>query len=192
MTVAWELRPLGADLAADFERVTRLSGAEAAKCLCTAAFVPYWKDPSLARPCRERILAAGPRDGYLAYDGGEAVGWAQAAPRDALPYYRERSRAVDAGPDVFAVTCLLLVPRLRRQGLAHELLRLVLDDLRHVGARAIHAFACRYREEEDTSGSVEFPEGLCLRAGLPLLEDHPTRPMYGWLRPSARTGTGDG
>jgi len=177
--VALELRSLSADTSADFERIVRDAGADAAQCLCTAAYVRFWEDPSLARPCRDRILAEGRSDGFLLHEDGAAIGWCQAAARDTMPYYRDRSRAVDARPGVFAVTCLLLLPAVRRRGLSRELLRMVLDELRRGGARAIHAFPCRYGEDEDTSESIEFPERLCQRAGMALLQDHRIRPLYG-------------
>jgi len=174
-----ELRPYGVDTARDFEEVVRRAGEEASKCLCTAAYVPYWKDPSLARPCRERILAESRTDGYVAYADGAPVGWCQVAPLDSLPYYRERGREADAGPHVHAVTCLLVVPETRGRGLAHEILALVLDELRARGVRRVQAFPCRYGPDEDVSGGVELPESVCLRAGMTLLADHAMRPLYG-------------
>src|SRR5258706_12517535 len=108
--MARELRPLDAATAADFEGVVARAGGEARICLCTAAYVRYWEDHSLARPCRDRLLAEGRSDGFLLYEDGAAVGWCQAAPREGMPYYLERSRKADPGPGVHAVTCLLVVP----------------------------------------------------------------------------------
>jgi GNAT superfamily N-acetyltransferase len=173
------LRVLDAATAPDFDEVMRRAGGEAARCLCMAAFAPVWQVPSLARTCRERLLEEGRSDGYLLYDGETPVGWCQAAPCDELPLFAARSREVDGGPDVYAVTCLVLVPEIRGRGNAHELLRLVLADLRIRGARRIHAFACRYGPGEDTTEFVEFPEHLCRRARMTVLQEHPTRPMYG-------------
>jgi GNAT superfamily N-acetyltransferase len=178
-SMPFALRALDAATSPDFDDVMRRAGGAAARCLCTSAYVPAWQHPSLARPCRDRLLEDGRSDGYVLYDGDEPVGWCQAAPCDELPHFAARSREVDDGPDVYAVTCLVLVPEARRRGNAHDLLRLVLDELRRRGARRVHAFACRYGPREDTSEFIEFPESLCRRAGMTLLQEHPTRPMYG-------------
>jgi hypothetical protein len=42
----------------------------------------------------------------------------------------------------------------------------------------VQAFACRYRDDEDTTSFIEFPESLCRRAGMTLEHDHPMRPIY--------------
>jgi len=173
------LRALDAATSPDFDDVMRRASGAAARCLCTAAYVPSWQHPSLARPCRERLLEEGRSDGYLLYDGEAPVGWCQAAPRDDLPQFAARSHGIDPGPGVFAVTCLVLVPEARRRGTSPEFLRLVIDELRRRGARSVHAFAHRYGPGEDTSEFVEFPESLCPRAGMTLLQEHATRPMYG-------------
>jgi GNAT superfamily N-acetyltransferase len=151
---------------------------EAAKCLCTAAYVEAWNDPSLARPCRDRMLAEGRSDGFLLYRDGAAVGWCQAARRDDLPLL-VRGRGLPPDPDVWAISCLVLVPEAKGLGLSHEWIRLVLEALRERGVRRVQAFACRYRPGEDTTTFVEFPESLCGKAGMALEQDHPMRPIYG-------------
>lgn len=165
--------------AGHFRSVVARVGGDAAVCLCTAAFVASWRDASLAAPCRERLLVEGPSDGFLLYRDGSPVGWCQAAPRESMPHYRDRSRAADPDPGTVAVTCLLLVPEVRRQGFAHLLLASVLGELRRRAVPRVHAFACRYGTDEDTSTHIEFPESVARRAGMTLLADHPMRPLYG-------------
>ena len=80
---------------------------------------------------------------------------------------------------MWAISCLVLVPEAKGQGLSHALLRLVLEELRGRGVRRVQAFACRYRPDEDTTAFVEFPEGLCRKAGMTLEQDHSMRPLYG-------------
>jgi GNAT superfamily N-acetyltransferase len=176
--VTLRLEPVGRHRAADLRSVLERASPEARACLCTAAFVESWRDASLAGPCRERLLEEGPPDGFLLYRDGAPIGWCQAAPRDALPLL-VRGRGLAPDPDVWAISCLALVPEARGRRLSHDLLRLVLDELRRRGVRRVHAFACRYGEDEDTSTFVEFPESLCRRAGMTLEHDHPMRPIYG-------------
>jgi GNAT superfamily N-acetyltransferase len=146
------------------------------------AHVESWKDPSLARPCRDGILD----DGFLLYRDGSPVGWCQAAPRDRLPLvWRGRGLAPDA--TVWAISCMVLAPEAKGQGIAHRFLKLVLDELRRRDVRRVQAFACRYGPGEDTSTFVEFPESLCRKAGMALEQDHPMRPVYGLaLNPPTR------
>jgi len=172
------LRPLDSSLGADFRSVVGRASPDAGRCLCTAAYVESWKDEALASPCRERILASGRSDGFLLYRGAEAIGWCQAARRDDLPLV-VRGRNLAADPDVWAISCLVLVPEARGQGSCHTFIRLVLDELRGRGVRKVQAFACRYGPDEDTSAFIEFPESVCRKAGMALEQDHPMRPIYG-------------
>jgi GNAT superfamily N-acetyltransferase len=183
MTLA--IRTLDATRAADFRSVMERANPEARKCLCTSAYVETWKDPSLAAPCRERMLREGRTDGFLLYDGGKAVGWCQAAPRDGLTMLL-RGRNLAADPAMWAISCLVLVPEAKGRGLSRKLLRLVLDELRRRGVTRVQVFACRYGPDEDTSAFIELPESLCTEAGMVLGHDHPMRPIYGLtLRPGA-------
>jgi ribosomal protein S18 acetylase RimI-like enzyme len=178
VTVALELHALDASRAGDFLALLSRANPEAARCLCAAAYVETWKDPALARPCRDRMFAAGRSDGFLLYRRGVAVGWCQAAPRDSLTNL-VRGRGLPPDPASWAISCLVLAPEAKGQGLAHELLRLVLGELSRRGVLRVQAFACRYGPDEDTSTFVEFPESLCRKAGMSLEHDHPMRPIYG-------------
>lgn len=172
------LEPLDASRARDFHAVLERGGAESRKCLCSAPYVEYWKDPSLARPCREALFADGRTDGFLLYRDGAPVGWCQVAPRDTMPLLL-RGRDLPPEPGVWAIQCLVVVPEARGQGLSHELFGRVLNELRRRGVRRVQAFAYRYAPDEDTSTFVEMPESLCRKAGMALEHDHPMRPVYG-------------
>jgi GNAT superfamily N-acetyltransferase len=176
MTLA--IRTLDATRAADFRSVMERANPEAAKCLCTAAYVETWKDPSLAAPCRERMLREGKADGFLLYEDGKAAGWCQAAPRDGLTML-VRGRNLPPDPAMWAISCLVLVPEARGRGLSRKLMALVLDELLRRGVARVQVFACRYGPDEDTSTFVELPESLCTKAGMSLEHDHPMRPIYG-------------
>ncbi len=173
------IRPLDRARAADFRHLLARANPEAARCLCTASYVETWKDPSLAAPCRERMLQAGVSDGFLLYDGERAVGWCQAAPRDGL-LNLVRGRKLSPDPAIWAISCMVLVAEAKGKGLSREFLHLVLDELRRRGVTRVQVFACRYGPDEDTSTFVELPESLCTRAGMTLEHDHPMRPIYGF------------
>jgi len=174
------IEPLDAAREADFRRVLSRAGPESRQCLCAAAYVEAWKEPSLAAACRERMFAEGRSDGFLLYRGARVVGWCQATPRDSLGLL-VRGRNLTPDPAVWAISCLVLVPEAKGKGLSHRLLRLVLDELRERGVRSVQAFPCRYGKDEDTSTFVEFPESVCREAGMALEHDHPMRPVYGLL-----------
>ncbi|HEX5136595.1 MAG TPA: GNAT family N-acetyltransferase [Planctomycetota bacterium] len=171
------LRPLDAAHVADFHAVLGRANAEARACLCTAAYVETWKDPTLAAPCRARMLREGTSDGFLLYEDGRAVGWCQAAPRDTLVNL-VRGRGLAPDPSVWAISCLVLAPEAKGRGLSRDLLKLVLAELARRGVVRVQVIACRYGPDEDTSGFVELPESLCRKAGMALAHDHPMRPIY--------------
>jgi GNAT superfamily N-acetyltransferase len=179
LTGRLSLRPLDASTAPDFHEVLARAGPESARCLCTAAYVECWKDPALAPPCRDAILAEGRSDGFLAYAAGVPVGWCQAAPRDGL-LHLVRGRRLPPDPSAWAISCVVVVPEARGKGLSHELLRLVVAELRQRRVPRVQVFACRYGPGEDTSAFVELPESLCRKAGMAIEQDHPTRPLYGF------------
>jgi len=172
------LEPLDASRAADFYAVLGRANPESRRCLCSGPYVEYWNDPSLARPCRERMFREGRSDGFLLYRDGEAVGWCQAAPRETMPLLL-RGRDLPPERDVWAIQCMVLAPEATGQGLSHELFRRVLEELSRRGVRRVQVFAYRYGPDEDTSTFVELPESLCRRAGMTLEHDHPMRPVYG-------------
>ena len=171
------LHPLDTSRARDFRAVMQ-ANAEAARCLCTAVYVEYRKDKGLATACRERMLGEGRSDGFLLYRDGAPIGWCQAAPRDGLPLL-VRGRGLAPDPALWAISCMVLVPEAKGQGLSREFLRMVLEELARRGVPRVQVFAYRYAPDEDTSTFVELPETLCRKAGMTLEHDHPMQPIYG-------------
>ena len=77
----------------------------------------------------EALALAGTPVGILAYHQGEPVAWCSVAPREsyaALERYRALPRIDDADA-VWAVTCLFVDRRFRRQGLTCALLKAAVD-----------------------------------------------------------------
>jgi GNAT superfamily N-acetyltransferase len=174
------VKRISPDLSEDFYRLhSAKNGAD--WCFCAAWSLPDWegwgqRTAGQNRAVRETLLRADEPDGYLLYLDGEAIGWCQCLRRDRLPKLRA-AYGLEPDETAWAVTCILLAPRLRGQGLGHALLGLVLDDLRRRGIRRVEAFPRRgtgLPPEDVWTG----PEGLFTRAGFHLERDDPHRPLY--------------
>ena len=114
------------------------------QCWCTAWWVPTWEAYSANsaddnRLVRDNLFARGVHDGYLAYAAGAPVGWMQVGPRDDRPKVAE-SFDLPPGPDIWAVSCFIVLAPYRGRGLAHEFLASVLDDLRARGVGLVEAY----------------------------------------------------
>lgn len=162
------LRRLGAALSADFLAIMRQSSEESAQCLCTAY---HGAAPADAPACRERLLAHAP-DGYLLYLDARPVAWCQCAPWDSFAVFSRQPR-----PGSWIITCVVIPPDARGQGLCHALLRLVLEDLKSRGVR--HVLACAHRLGPNYSSPLpELPESACVKAGMTLEHDDAECPRY--------------
>ena len=164
---------------ADFYRV---HGAECGAdwCRCVAWWVPTWEgwgertaQENLA--LREELFDRGEHDGYLLYADGEPVGWCQVGPRDRLAKLVGQM-ALEPDPEVWAVTCFVVAPRLRRRGLAARLLDGVLADLRARGVRCVEAYPKR-GADLDAGELWTGPEGLYARKGFREVRDAAPRPV---------------
>jgi GNAT superfamily N-acetyltransferase len=134
---------LSAEHKADFYRV---HGCEnnTGWCFCAAWRVPSWdgwgeRTGVENRIVRERLFEQGIYDGYLLYVKDEPVGWCQAGLRDVYPKLL-KTYSLSPDPSIWAVTCFLLVPRLRGKGLANLMLTKILNDLRRRGAKKVQVF----------------------------------------------------
>lgn len=127
----------------DFFRV-HCDAAGTGWCYCTAWWVPTWEGfadrrDADNRALREALFARGEDDGYLLYEGGEPLAWAQVGPRDRLAkLVTQYELAPD--PGAWAVSCLTVLPARRGEGLAKALVAGVLADLAARGATAVEAF----------------------------------------------------
>ncbi len=165
---------------ADFFQV-HSAACEADWCFCTAWWVPTWSgwgDRTAAenRALRQDLFDRGEYDGYLLYAGGQPAGWCQCGPRDRLA---KLVRQFDLKPDpqVWAITCLLLAPERRGQGLARRFLQAILRDLQDRGVEKVQGFP--RRGDELSAGEVwTGPERLFQGAGFSIERDDPRRPIY--------------
>jgi GNAT superfamily N-acetyltransferase len=169
-----DLQPLTPARAADLEALLAASGEDPCACRCTAYHGAGGERPEAARTCRERIGRESPPDGYLLYEDGGAVAWAQCAPWRSCAALRARA---PQEPDAWALTCVVVAPDRRGRGLAHALVRAVVARLREEGAGRLYAFAHRLGPTY-SSPLPELPESVCAAAGLRLVRDDPECPLY--------------
>jgi GNAT superfamily N-acetyltransferase len=107
-----------------------------------------WQHTRVAdnRDALRRQADDGPPPGVLGYLDGVPSGWCAVAPRADLARLLASPKTRAAGlpdpqdPTVWAVTCFVVVPRARRQGLAAVLLGAALDLAREHGAATVEAY----------------------------------------------------
>jgi GNAT superfamily N-acetyltransferase len=180
-----EVLPLGPDRLRDFYQVhSRANNAD--WCYCTAWWVPTWEgwgDRTQAenRSLREELFARGQFDGYLLYADGKATGWCQVGPRDRLQKLCQAYQ-FSPNPGIWAITCFLLSPARRGQGLARLMLQEVLEDLGRRGVTFVQAYP---RKGEGLSAGEVWTgtPALVRAAGFTMIQDDPRRPVYQWERP---------
>jgi GNAT superfamily N-acetyltransferase len=129
----------------DLVGLFRVSG-DSASCWCAWFRLPnkaYSAAGTVQRRERLQGLVEGDqRPGLLAYLGGEAAGWVSVVPRREL----ERIEPPDQGPTgadegpVWAITCFVVRPGRRRQGVAGALLDAAIDHARDRGAAIVEAY----------------------------------------------------
>lgn len=149
-------------------------------CFCTGWWVPTWagwgdRSAEDNRALREALFARGEYDGYLLYVDGTPAGWCQVGPRDRLAKLATQF-ALEPDPTTWAITCFLIQPDQRGQGLAAYLLGEVLADLRARGVARLEAFPKR-GADLDALDMWNGPEAMFLRAGFTVVQDDPVRPM---------------
>ena len=150
------------------------------RCFCVAWWVETWEDWSQRsasdnRRLRDDLIAAGTFDGYLAFDGAQAVGWCQALPRDRL---KKIGRQFDLPREdgTWAIGCFFIHPEHRRRGIARQLLQALIEDLPRRGARQVEAYPKRVSNAE--AGDLwNGPEALFRAFGFETLKDDPLRPV---------------
>jgi ribosomal protein S18 acetylase RimI-like enzyme len=123
---------------------------EWAKCYCHYYEVPVavsW--PSFDGPANRDAMAAriasGEMDGFLAYAGGDVVGWVNAQPYHKLVHACARLK-IAAPPlpvpahDAAAIVCFVTAPEWRRRGVARALLEGALANFAARGIQVVDAF----------------------------------------------------
>ena len=122
-----------------------LDGSGEQGCWCQAWRGLDAKALSRGRPrtelLREQMRGGPPAPGYIAYLGGEPVGWVGVAVRTETPRLI-RSRTIPAVDDlpVWSIGCFRIRPGYRRRGVASALLQGVVEAAGRAGAPGVEAY----------------------------------------------------
>lgn len=158
----------------DFERLH--GGREFGGCFCALWRAPQegWVERCKTQPkdnfedTRRRVLD-GEHVGFLAIreSDGAVVGWTGSGPKTAFPLMKERpgSRLSPFEDSLWAVGCLAVPFVYRDLGYAREMVRLLVEEARAAGARAIEACPVEPAEESAAwRGSKSLFENLGFKA----------------------------
>jgi len=131
-----EICPISADNAQDFitffDNRAFIDNPDWAGCYCVfnqfAGGEAEWMATTAEqnRASALRMIAHGTMKGYLAYTDGKVVGWCNANDKRAYPHFA--AVGDDGDSRVYAVTCYVIDPLCRRQGIARALLRRAVAD----------------------------------------------------------------
>jgi ribosomal protein S18 acetylase RimI-like enzyme len=153
-----------------------------AKCYCHYYQVPKsirWASLSAPqnRTAMQARIEVGEMEGFLAYDGGEVVGWVNAQPRHKLPHCFARL-GISPTPlacalfEAAAIVCFVIAPTQRRRGIARALLRGAIDSLAARGFKLIDAFPFKSGDSELAADHYHGPLSIFLDAGFSVLSEH--------------------
>jgi ribosomal protein S18 acetylase RimI-like enzyme len=183
------ITPLRPEQASDFlhffdhERgVAFADNPQWAKCYCHYYQVPKsirWA--SLSGPQNRTAMLArievGEMEGFLAYDGGDVVGWVNAQPRHKLPHCFARlgippTPLTYAPFEAAAIVCFVIAPTQRRRGIARALLRGAIESLAARGFKLVDAFPFKSGDSELAADHYHGPLRIFLDAGFSVLSEH--------------------
>ncbi len=153
-----------------------------AKCYCHYYQVPKsirWASLSAPqnRTAMQARIEVGEMEGFLAYDGGEVVGWVNAQPRHKLPHCFARlgispTPLACAPFEAAAIVCFVIAPTQRRRGIARTLLRGAIDSLAARGFKLVDAFPFKSGDSERAADHYHGPLPIFLDAGFSVLSEH--------------------
>jgi len=172
-----EIRKLTPDLAEDYARFFDVTphwyGAprDELPCYC----VTWRNDDTYAGdgdhwyPTREerreraiRFIKAGGMQGYLAYAGGEIVGWCSASAdcKGGVEYLRSYwpIEENDANDKVKSIFCFMVAPKVKRMGVATKLTEFICADAAADGFDFVEAYANKEFEEFECRGHLAMYE----------------------------------
>lgn len=140
--MAIEVRP-----ATEFEDVRKMVGPkrpDANVCWCLSYRIPSKQNQALRGTERgdlmKELVAQDPPPGVLAYDGGEAVGWAAVHHRADTSFAGNRKIPHVDDLEVWAVWCIRVRPGHRGKGISHHLLKGAVELARSHGAAAVEGY----------------------------------------------------
>lgn len=168
-----------ADYLAFFDGAAFADNPEWSGCYCNAfAFTgprAAWGEQTAAqnRASACRRIDDGRAEGLLAYADGKVVGWCQTGRSSSVPGLAAALGLADLVPaDARVVTCFIIAPAARRQGVARALLCAVVEQCTADGATAIFGYP---HPGPDESDAERFPGPLALYTELGFLPVGQTR-----------------
>jgi GNAT superfamily N-acetyltransferase len=173
MTDDYRLVPFQQGLEDDFFRL-HCPANEAGWCHCVAWWVDSWdgwgeRTAEQNRRLRESLLAGGHYDGYLLYNGDKPVAWCQVGRRDRLVKLVNQMQLLPDS-ETWAITCFLVALAYRRQGIAKQLLTMILADLRRSEIKAVEAYPKR-GANLDAADLWNGPEEMFVSAGFEFIKE---------------------
>ena len=140
--MAIEVRP-----ARNFHDVAALVGPkrpDANVCWCLSYRIGSKENLALTGPARgervRQLVREDPPPGVLAYDDGEAVGWAAVHPRADTSFATNRKIPHVDDLDVWSLWCVRVRPGHRGKGIAHSLVAGAVEFARAHGAPAVEGY----------------------------------------------------
>lgn len=167
-----EIRALTPERLADFldffEGAAFADNPQWRSCYCQFLYVDHAKVKWMERTADENRSAACSRigsrtmRGYLAYRGGEVVGWCNAAPRPMMDAFADEP---DPDADVLGqITCFVVAREHRRTGVATALLDAACAGLKAQGLKIVEASP---KPEVDGDAENHYgPYSLFIKAGF--------------------------
>ena len=142
-------RPANEAAPEDVEAVLGTGGAR--KCRCQALKCAGWIWSDTTQEQREAALVEqtacgtdGPTSGLVGYVDGEPAGWVAVEPRENYPRVWSRKKDwMRRDPElagVWSVTCFVVRPGFRRQGLTYELAAAAVTHARQAGAHVLEGY----------------------------------------------------
>ncbi|TMH27026.1 MAG: GNAT family N-acetyltransferase [Betaproteobacteria bacterium] len=152
-----------------------------AKCYCHFYGVPRAIDWDSLTAQQNRVamqsrIEVGEAEGFLAFQGNEAVGWMNAQPRHKLPHCFERlgiaPTPLPCAPYQAAViVCFVIAPAHRRSGVARRLLADGVAALATRGIKLVDAFPFKAGESKVAADHYHGPLSLFLSEGFSILRE---------------------
>jgi len=183
------IMPLRPEQAGDFLRffdhergVAFADNPQWAKCYCHYYQVPKsirWASLSAPqnRTAMQARIEVGEMEGFLAYEGGDVVGWVNAQPRHKLPHCFA-GLGISPTPltcvpfEAAAIVCFVIAPTQRRRGIARALLRGAIESFAARGFKLVDAFPCKSADSELAADRYHGPLRIFLDAGFNVLSEH--------------------
>jgi GNAT superfamily N-acetyltransferase len=177
------IKPIKRDLWSDLEELFGPNGA------CGGCWCMFWKLRGKAyeesrgmenRQMHKTLVSSGTTTGLLAYLNGEVVGWLAVEPRAAYDKLAH-SRALKPVDDqeVWSITCFFVAKKLRRKGIAVELIKAAVEHVSRRGGRIVEGYPVDAKENAPAPFVFTGTASAFRKAGFrEVARNTPTRPIF--------------